>query len=60
VGMGKIVQGILCLILQLTLIEWVPVEWVPAALWAVMSVSNYHAKQRAEKLIRELEKLQNR
>src|SRR4051794_25212064 len=53
--MGKIVQGILCLILQLTLIGW-----VPAALWAVMSVSNYHAKQRDEKLIQEIEKLQNR
>ena len=52
--MGKIVQGIICLILQLTLIGW-----VPAALWAVMSVSNYHAKQRDEKLIQEIEKLQN-
>ena len=53
--MGKIVQGIICLILQLTLIGW-----VPAALWAVFSVSNYHAKQRDEKLIQEIEKLQNR
>src|SRR3954452_18973224 len=39
--MGRIIQGILCLILQLTLIGW-----LPAALWAVISVSNYHAKQR--------------
>ena len=53
--MGKIIQGILCLILQLTLIGW-----LPAALWAVISVSNYHTKQRDEKLIREMERLQNR
>ena len=53
--MGKIIQGILCLILQLTLIGW-----LPAALWAVISVSSYQTKQRDEKLIREMEKLQNR
>jgi uncharacterized membrane protein YqaE (UPF0057 family) len=32
---GKILSGILCLILQITLIGW-----LPAAIWAVMSRSN--------------------
>ena len=52
--MGKVFQGILCLILQLTLIGW-----LPAALWAVISVSNYHAEKRNTELLRELKKVRS-
>ncbi|KTD33466.1 hypothetical protein Lmor_2017 [Legionella moravica] len=33
---GRPIQGIICLLLQITLIGW-----VPAALWAVYSLSQY-------------------
>lgn len=48
---GKILKGILCLILQITLIGW-----LPAAIWAVMSLSNDRAEKRNEKLIRAMGK----
>lgn len=41
---GKIFAGIICLILQLTLIGW-----IPAAIWAVLSLQNERADKRAEK-----------
>lgn len=44
---GKILTGIFCLILQCTLIGW-----LPAALWALSSRSN----ARTEKKLSELEK----
>ena len=44
---GKIISGIICVILQLTLIGW-----LPAAIWAV--VSRMDAKN--EKRIRRMEK----
>ncbi|HET9056616.1 MAG TPA: YqaE/Pmp3 family membrane protein [Chitinophagaceae bacterium] len=44
---GRILTGILCLILQLTLIGW-----IPAAVWAVISLQNSRADKRNEKLIR--------
>ena len=49
--MGKVVQGIICLGLQLTLIGW-----LPAAIWALMAVSGHNADKRVdrlEKVIRE-------
>lgn len=45
--MGKVFQGILCLVLQLTL-----VGWLPATIWAIVSVSNYHADKRTDKILR--------
>ena len=33
---GKPISGIICLILQLTLIGW-----IPAAIWAVWALNNY-------------------
>lgn len=45
--MGKIFQGILCLILQLSLIGW-----IPTTVWALVSVSNYHADKRVDRAIR--------
>lgn len=44
---GKILTGIICFILQITLIGW-----LPAAIWAVMSLNNERANQRNEDLIR--------
>ncbi|MBT2623002.1 MULTISPECIES: YqaE/Pmp3 family membrane protein [Chryseobacterium] len=44
---GKVLTGILCLILQITLIGW-----IPAAIWAALSLNNERADKRNEKLIR--------
>ena len=42
---GKPFQGILCLILQCTLIGW-----IPAAIWAVYSLSQYNTDQKLSDL----------
>jgi len=42
---GKVFQGILCIVLMLTLIGW-PL----AAVWAVLVVADYKAEKRMEKL----------
>lgn len=44
---GKILAGIICLILQITLIGW-----LPAAIWAVMSYSN----SKTEKKLNQIQK----
>ncbi|WDF66748.1 YqaE/Pmp3 family membrane protein [Flavobacterium sp. KACC 22763] len=44
---GKILTSLLCLILQLTLIGW-----MPAAIWAVISLQDSRADRRNEKLIK--------
>jgi uncharacterized membrane protein YqaE (UPF0057 family) len=46
---GKVLSGILCLILQITLIGW-----LPAAIWAVVSLQNSRADRRNKKLIKAL------
>lgn len=48
---GRILTGILCLILQITLIGW-----LPAAIWAVLSLQNSRADRRNQKVIRELQR----
>lgn len=48
---GRILTSIICLILQITLIGW-----IPAAIWAVISLQNSRADKRNEKLIRVLKK----
>ncbi len=40
--MGMPVSGLICLVLQLTLIGW-----LPAAIWAMFVVNNYNAERRA-------------
>lgn len=42
---GKIIQGIICLILQITLIGW-----LPAAIWAVASLLDGRNKARIKNL----------
>jgi len=51
--MGKIFQGILCLILQLTIIGW-----LPAAIWALVSVSGYNADKRTDRIVNALTQAQ--
>jgi len=43
---GRPFAGIICLILQITLIGW-----IPAALWAVYALSQYKTEQRIEKAL---------
>ena len=49
---GRPISGIVCLILQLTLIGW-----FPAALWAVYALSQYTTEEKikAAKLNKEME-----
>ena len=42
---GKIIQGVICLILQITLIGW-----LPAAIWAVASLLDGRNRSRIKKL----------
>ncbi|MEG0928068.1 YqaE/Pmp3 family membrane protein [Chryseobacterium sp.] len=44
---GKVLTGIICLILQITLIGW-----LPATIWAVLSLNNERADNRNKELIR--------
>lgn len=44
---GKILTGILCLLLQVTLIGW-----LPAAIWAALSLNDSRENRRNKKLIR--------
>ncbi|MEG1666665.1 YqaE/Pmp3 family membrane protein [Chryseobacterium sp.] len=43
---GKIITGIICFILQITILGW-----IPAAIWAALSLQNERAEKRNEKLI---------
>jgi uncharacterized membrane protein YqaE (UPF0057 family) len=43
---GRPWAGIICLILQITLIGW-----IPAALWAVYALSQYNTEQRIAEVI---------
>ncbi|MBD1204830.1 MAG: YqaE/Pmp3 family membrane protein [Rhodobacteraceae bacterium] len=43
---GRPFQGILCLVLQLTLIGW-----IPAAIWAVFALSQYKTDQKIRKAL---------
>lgn len=46
---GKILSGLLCLILQITILGW-----IPAAIWAVASRVDGKNKQRMRKLERNI------
>lgn len=51
---GKIITAVLCFILQITVLGW-----LPAAIWAAMSLSNERAEKRNEKLIRAVRESRN-
>ncbi len=42
---GRPLAGIICIILQLTLISW-----IPAAIWAVYSLSQYNTDKKIDAL----------
>lgn len=44
---GRILTGILCLLLQITLIGW-----IPAAIWACISLQNAREDRRTQRLVR--------
>lgn len=48
---GRILTGILCLILQITLIGW-----IPAAIWAVVSLNNARADKRTDRIVKAINK----
>lgn len=48
---GRIITGIICLVLQITLIGW-----IPAAIWAVISLQNSRADRRNARLIKAIKK----
>lgn len=50
--MGKIFQGFLCLILQITIIGW-----LPATIWSFFSISEYNRKKENDRLIKSNERL---
>lgn len=42
---GQILTGILCLVLQITLIGW-----IPAMIWSLVSLSNHRHEKRIKKM----------
>lgn len=49
---GKIGSGIICLILQITIIGW-----IPAFIWAVTALNKMYADRRTTKIIKEMKKI---
>ncbi len=49
--MGKVGQGFLCLLLQMTIIGW-----LPATIWAFASVGGHNADKRNDRLISAIER----
>lgn len=48
---GKVGSGIVCLILQLTIIGW-----IPAFIWAVTALNRMYADRRTRNIIKAIEK----
>lgn len=48
---GKIISGFVCLILQLTLIGW-----IPAFIWAVTALDRMYDDRRTDKIIAQMKK----
>ncbi|SHK62855.1 YqaE/Pmp3 family membrane protein [Epilithonimonas mollis] len=51
---GKIITAIICFILQITVLGW-----LPAAIWAALSLNNARAEKRNQELIRAIRENQN-
>ena len=49
--MGMPISGVICLILQLTVIGW-----LPAAIWAFFAINNYYAEQRDAEFRRQFQR----
>ena len=50
---GKIFTGIFCLMLQITILGW-----IPAAAWAVISLNNARAEKRTDRIIKAMQQQQ--
>jgi uncharacterized membrane protein YqaE (UPF0057 family) len=48
---GKIISGLVCLILQITIIGW-----IPAFIWAVTSLNRMYADRRNRELMASLQR----
>ena len=48
---GKIISGIICLLLQCTILGW-----IPAAIWALMSLNKQDADRRTDRVVKALKK----
>lgn len=46
---GKLFAGLVCLLLQVTMIGW-----LPAAIWAIVSYNNARADKRNDRLIQSM------
>jgi uncharacterized membrane protein YqaE (UPF0057 family) len=51
--MGKVWQGVLCLALQVTIIGW-----MPATIWAFISIGSYHAEKRTDRIVNAIQQAQ--
>ncbi|MEQ1712125.1 MAG: YqaE/Pmp3 family membrane protein [Hyphomicrobium sp.] len=49
--MGKPLQGIFCLLLQITIIGW-----IPATIWSLTAIAGYHADKRTDKIVSAMKK----
>lgn len=49
---GKPIQGIFCLILQITLIGW-----LPATIWSFVSINSYEQNKQNDRLIETVKSL---
>jgi uncharacterized membrane protein YqaE (UPF0057 family) len=49
--MGEVLSGIICLVLQLTVIGW-----LPATIWAFFAINNFYAERRNNSLISAIER----
>ena len=49
--MGEVLSGFVCLILQLTVIGW-----LPATIWAFFAINNFYAERRNSSLISAIER----
>ena len=45
---GKPISGIFCLILQMTIIGW-----IPASIWSVYALGNYKTDQKIKKMVKQ-------
>ncbi|UFH34734.1 YqaE/Pmp3 family membrane protein [Flavobacterium acetivorans] len=46
---GKILSGIICLFLQITIIGW-----IPACIWAFTALNRMYADRRTQKIVKEI------
>ena len=48
---GKPIQALLCFVLQITVLGW-----IPASIWAILVTLNYYADRRARRIVEAIER----